>query len=158
MQGCSYSPVVRVKADETSTELLNIERSLYELSQRQQLTEQEGAATNVRHSFLSVDSGRTSSDTYDTSSSSVSSASTNHSNRLNSTASNCSGDSGTQMSLGSADYGAREPSSVLTNIQVRGLRDISWLCSHWSTSYITALALVESFMVLKYFHNGSLWH
>ena len=118
VQGCSYSPVVTVKADETSTELLNIERSLYELSQRQQLREPDGAATNVRHSFLSVDSGRTSSDTYDTSNSSVSSSSTNHSNRLNSTASNCSGDSGTQMSLGSADYGAREPASVLTNIQV----------------------------------------
>ena len=111
--------MVRVKADETSTELLNIERSLYELSQRQQLTEAEGGASNVRHSFLSVDSGRTSSETYDTSASSVSSAGTsNHSNRLNSTASNCSGDSGTQMSLGSADYGAREPASVLTNIQV----------------------------------------
>ena len=123
LQGCSYSPVVTVKADETSAELHNIERSLYELSQRQQLTEPDGATNNVRHSFLSVDSGRNSSDTYDTSNSSVSSSttsSTNHSNRLNSTASNCSGDSGTQMSLGSADYGAREPATVLTNIQVLG--------------------------------------
>ena len=124
LQGCSYSPVVTVKADETSAELHNIERSLYELSQRQQLTEPDGATNNVRHSFLSVDSGRNSSDTYDTSNSSVSSSTTsstnhsNHSNRLNSTASNCSGDSGTQMSLGSADYGAREPATVLTNIQV----------------------------------------
>ena len=129
LQGCSYSPVVTVKADETSTELLNIERSLYELSQRQQLTEPDGATNNVRHSFLSVDSGRNSSDTYDTSNSSVSSSSTNHSNRLNSTASNCSGDSGTQMSLGSADYGAREPSSVLTNIQVRAEHLLSH-CPH----------------------------
>ena len=39
---------------ETSAELLNIERSLRELSQRQA---RDGAAANVRHSFLSVDSG-----------------------------------------------------------------------------------------------------
>ena len=102
---------------ETSAELRNIEKSLRELSQRQQ----GGPATSVRNSFLSVDSGmlsslirhlhgpchpgRHSSDTYDTSNSSVSSQSTNnsnHSNRLNSTASNCSGDSGTQV-LGCLD-------------------------------------------------------
>ena len=79
---------------ETSAELLNIERSLYELSQRQG---QAGVgAASVRNSFLSVDSGRASNDTYDTSNSSVSSQSTtgassgaNHVNRLNSTASNC---------------------------------------------------------------------
>ena len=97
---------------ETSAELLNIERSLRELSQRQ-ARDRDGARANVRHSFLSVDSGivwcdgwsglsvtcagRNSSDTYDTSNSSVSSQSTNHSNRLNSTASNCSRDSGTQV-------------------------------------------------------------
>ena len=97
---------------ETSAELLNIERSLRELSQRQ-ARDRDGAGASVRHSFLSVDSGnvqcdgwsglsvscvgRNSSDTYDTSNSSVSSQSTNHSNRLNSTASNCSGDSGTQV-------------------------------------------------------------
>merc|ERR1719270_1034433 len=89
---------------ETSAELLNIERSLYELSQRQEQAA-DGGSINVRNSFLSVDSGRNSSDTYDTSNSSVSSQSTNsgnHTNRLNSTASNCSGDSGTQVSLGSA--------------------------------------------------------
>ena len=103
---------------ETSAELLNIERSLRELSQRQ-ARDRDGAGNNVRHSFLSVDSGnvtvcivsrrrhllssscagRNSSDTYDTSNSSVSSQSTNHSNRLNSTASNCSGDSGTQVRM-----------------------------------------------------------
>lgn len=98
---------------ETSAELLNIERSLRELSQRQ-ARDRDGAGGNVRHSFLSVDSGNTwycfqqkssscagrnSSDTYDTSNSSVSSQSTNHSNRLNSTASNCSGDSGTQVRM-----------------------------------------------------------
>merc|ERR1719282_1580613 len=89
---------------DTSAELLYIERSLYELSQRQEQAA-DGGSINVRNSFLSVDSGRNSSDTYDTSNSSVSSQSTNsgnHTNRLNSTASNCSGDSGTQVSLGSA--------------------------------------------------------
>ena len=34
-------------------------------------------------------------------------------------------------------------------------RDISRLCSHWSSSYITALSLVESFKVLKYFHSDA---
>ena len=93
---------------ETSAELLNIERSLYELSQRQGSVAGGEVGGNVRNSFLSVDSGRNSSETYDTSNSSVSSQSTNnssnHSNRLNSTASNCSADSGTQMSLNSGDY------------------------------------------------------
>ena len=105
-QDSTYSPLVTVKGreDETSAELQNIERSLYELSQRQQRPEEGGGGqNNVRNSFLSVDSGRNSSDTYDTSNSSVSSAGTNHSNRLNSTASNCSGDSGTVISLGSGD-------------------------------------------------------
>ena len=41
---------------ETSAELLNIERSLRELSQRQ-ARDRDGAGGNVRHSFLSVDSG-----------------------------------------------------------------------------------------------------
>ena len=30
-------------------------------------------------------------------------------------------------------------------------RDLSRLSSHWSSSYITALSLVESFTVMKYF-------
>ena len=41
---------------ETSAELLNIERSLRELSQRQ-ARDRDGAGASVRHSFLSVDSG-----------------------------------------------------------------------------------------------------
>ena len=121
MQGSTYSPLDTVKSrtgeHETSAELLNIERSLYELSQRQQRAEDGGAGqSNVRNSFLSVDSGRNSSDTYDTSNSSVSSSGTNHSNRLNSTASNCSGDSGTVMSLGSGECPGTT-GSVLSNIQ-----------------------------------------
>ncbi len=50
---------VRKEADnlETSAELLNIERSLRELSQRQ-ARDRDGAGGNVRHSFLSVDSGK----------------------------------------------------------------------------------------------------
>ena len=128
MQDTTYSPLVPVKArrseHETSAELLNIERSLYELSQRQQLVEPEGGShSNVRNSFLSVDSGRPSSETYDTSNSSVSSSGTNHSNRLNSTASNCSGDSGTQLSLGSGEGPGTGGGggSVLTNIQAGSL-------------------------------------
>ena len=31
------------------------------------------------------------------------------------------------------------------------VRDISGLCSHWSISYISALSLVESFIVMEYF-------
>ena len=31
--------------------------------------------------------------------------------------------------------------------------DISRLCSHWPSSYITALSLVEIFIVMKYFHS-----
>ena len=42
---------------ETSAELLNIERSLYELSQRQEQAA-DGGSINVRNSFLSVDSGK----------------------------------------------------------------------------------------------------
>ena len=34
------------------------------------------------------------------------------------------------------------------------LRDILRLCSHWSSSYITELSLVESVKVLKYFHSA----
>ena len=34
-----------------------------------------------------------------------------------------------------------------------GRRDISGLCSHWSSLYITALSLVESFKVMKYFQG-----
>ena len=30
--------------------------------------------------------------------------------------------------------------------------DISRLCSHWSSSFITALSLVESFSMMKYFY------
>ena len=41
---------------ETSAELLNIERSLYELSQRQARAA-DGGGVNIRNSFLSVDSG-----------------------------------------------------------------------------------------------------
>ena len=98
----SYEPLSKDNGDhETIAELQNIEKSLYELSQRQYDT------INVRNSFLSVDSGRT-SDTYETSNSSVTSSSTNHSKRLNSNASNCSGDSGTQLSIGSSEYSNRE--------------------------------------------------
>ena len=58
----TYEPAMAVTSErkeaadnlETSAELLNIERSLRELSQRQA---RDGAAANVRHSFLSVDSG-----------------------------------------------------------------------------------------------------
>ena len=120
VQDSTYSPLVPVKGrrseHETSAELLNIERSLYELSQRQ-----GGGHTSVRNSFLSVDSGRTSSETYDTSNSSVSSSGTNHSNRLNSTASNCSGDSGTQLSLGSGECAGGSGGTVLSNIQAGSL-------------------------------------
>ena len=35
------------------------------------------------------------------------------------------------------------------------LRDISRLCSHLSSSYITALSLAESFIVMKYFHGDA---
>ena len=31
----------------------------------------------------------------------------------------------------------------------------SRLCSHWSSAYITALLLVESFVVMKYFHSDA---
>ena len=31
------------------------------------------------------------------------------------------------------------------------LRDTSRLCSHWSSSYITALSLVKIFIMMKYF-------
>ena len=33
--------------------------------------------------------------------------------------------------------------------------NISRLCSHWSSSYFTALLLVESFIVMKYFHSDA---
>ena len=61
----TYEPVMAVTSErkeaagdnlETSAELLNIERSLRELSQRQ-ARDRDGAGGNVRHSFLSVDSG-----------------------------------------------------------------------------------------------------
>ena len=32
--------------------------------------------------------------------------------------------------------------------------EISRLCSHWSSSYFTGLSLVETFIVLKYFHRA----
>ena len=34
-------------------------------------------------------------------------------------------------------------------------RDISRLCSHWSSFYITGLSFVESFIVKKYFQTQS---
>ena len=60
----TYEPVMAMTSErkeaadnlETSAELLNIERSLRELSQRQ-ARDRDGAGGNVRHSFLSVDSG-----------------------------------------------------------------------------------------------------
>ena len=62
----TYEPVMAVPGSgrkeaagdnlETSAELLNIERSLRELSQRQ-ARDRDGAGGSVRHSFLSVDSG-----------------------------------------------------------------------------------------------------
>ena len=61
----TYEPVMTAGKDknhgghdglETSAELLNIERSLYELSQRQQQSV-DGGSASVRNSFLSVDSG-----------------------------------------------------------------------------------------------------
>ena len=65
-QDTTYEPVMsssRVQAEasagdnlETSAELLNIERSLYELSQRQARAA-DGGGVNIRNSFLSVDSG-----------------------------------------------------------------------------------------------------
>ena len=111
----NYEPLAKDNSDhETMTELQNIEKSLYELSQRQYDT------VNVRTSYLSVDSGRI-SETYETSNSSVTSSSTNHSNRLNSNASNCSGDSGTQLSIGSSDYSNRE--NVLQPLQEKDSPD-----------------------------------
>lgn len=111
----SYEPLGKDNSDhETIAELQNIEKSLYELSQRQYDT------INVRNSYLSVDSGRT-SDTYETSNSSVTSSSTNHSNRLNSNASNCSGDSGTQLSIGSSEYSNRE--NILQPLQEKDSPD-----------------------------------
>lgn len=101
-----YDPIQvdEEKVDDALVKLQNIERSLLQLSQQTNLQPQD-----IRSSYISVDSGR-SSDTYaETSASSVASSSTNHSNRLNSNASNCSADSGTDlMGLQDKDPGRRQ--------------------------------------------------
>lgn len=45
------------------------------------------------------------------------------------------------------------PAGMLTQDRQSFWRDISRLCSIWSSSYITVLSLVESFKVMKYFHH-----
>ena len=41
----------------------------------------------------------------------------------------------------------------LSDLWVEG--DMSRLCSHWSSSNITVISLVESFIVMKYFHSDA---
>ena len=55
-------------------------------------------------------------------------------------------------------FNTREKTKVIVNIcnlnlmNIAGRDSVVVLHSHWSSSYITSLSLVESFIVLKYFH------
>ena len=53
-----------------------------------------------------------------------------------------------QLSCAFASTTLSITANFIINQQVR-------LCSHWSSFYITALSLVESFRVMKYFHSDA---